>query len=464
VCFCCRHFRGNSCQLASLRIPSPRRLIHIDIHTPHKVPHLPHLSNVSDNGGSSSEITRVIGGPGIGDIRSRLVRLMEDSTEEQTAIKRLMSHRLSVDNGIHARSEWLEIVEGTHMYIPLLSSSFRLWNGISSEKRELLRSFLRYVQSDISKLSRPSSRFDFRNGSIGNFFLTGARLVVPFDTKLIQFFGSLESSIYLLSSIASLPESVRVVPIINTNHSTHIAAKLSCPPYIIVGQNQISHPTEFTDKTHSRTISLDDEDGTLPPGSLPTLKSPLRNMLVQKSNDFLNGRIERVFYVNPYGTEVYPSANPKVIQALESTDVLIYSIGSLFTSIIPCLIPKGVAKTILQAKMRFKIFLLNNGNDRETSGFTSAIDYVSAIVDACNDSLRASGMQAPENWTQYVTHLVYLRGCAIEVDVFEFKKRGIECIGIRPDDMVYDSKALERVLMGLCHGPRALQRRASVQI
>jgi hypothetical protein len=53
----------------------------------------------------------------------------------------------------------------------------RLWEGISSEKRELLRGFLRYVQSDISKLSRSNSRFDFRNGSIGNFFLTGARLV-----------------------------------------------------------------------------------------------------------------------------------------------------------------------------------------------------------------------------------------------------------------------------------------------
>ena len=74
-------------------------------------------SNDSDNGGSSSEITRVIGGPGIGDIRSRLVRLMDDSTEEQAAIKRLMSHRLSVDNGVNARSEWLEIVEGTHMYV-----------------------------------------------------------------------------------------------------------------------------------------------------------------------------------------------------------------------------------------------------------------------------------------------------------------------------------------------------------
>jgi len=76
-----------------------------------------------------------------------------------------------------------------------------LWEGISSEKRELLRGFLRYVQSDISKLSRPGSRFDFRNGSIGNFFLTGARLVrfPPFVRliRVLRIFRSLHLSAFL---------------------------------------------------------------------------------------------------------------------------------------------------------------------------------------------------------------------------------------------------------------------------
>ena len=76
--------------------------------------HLKDGSDSSDNGGSTSEISRVIGGPGIGDIRSRLIRLMNDITPEQSAIKKLMSHRLSSDDGTFARTEWLEIVEGTH--------------------------------------------------------------------------------------------------------------------------------------------------------------------------------------------------------------------------------------------------------------------------------------------------------------------------------------------------------------
>ena len=82
------------------------------------------IVDVSDNGGSTSEISRVIGGPGIGDIRSRLVRLMNDTNPEQSAIKRLMSHRLSILDEKIARTEWLEIVEGTHSYYPSYGKEF----------------------------------------------------------------------------------------------------------------------------------------------------------------------------------------------------------------------------------------------------------------------------------------------------------------------------------------------------
>ena len=156
----------------------------------------------------------------------------------------------------------------------------------------------------------------------------------------MQFFGSLESSIYLLSSISSLPETTTVLPIINTNHSTHIAAKLPCPPYVIVGQNQISHPSPTTDsgRVHARAVfSDDDDDGSLPPGTLASLHGSMRNIVFSKDGggDDLPGKIERVFYVNPYGNEVHPSANPRVINSLRAADVLIYSTGSLFTRSVP---------------------------------------------------------------------------------------------------------------------------------
>lgn len=41
-----------------------------------------HVLPVSDDGGSTAEIVRVIGGPAVGDIRSRCLRLAEDTDEE----------------------------------------------------------------------------------------------------------------------------------------------------------------------------------------------------------------------------------------------------------------------------------------------------------------------------------------------------------------------------------------------
>ena len=42
---------------------------------------------VSDDGGSTAEIVRVLGGPAVGDIRSRCLRLADDSDEEVRAVK-----------------------------------------------------------------------------------------------------------------------------------------------------------------------------------------------------------------------------------------------------------------------------------------------------------------------------------------------------------------------------------------
>lgn len=93
---------------------------------------------VSDDGGSTAEIIRVLGGPAIGDIRSRLVRLSDGSTEESKAVLRLLQHRLQAfsssqqvyDDGRHDRDrreihlvhhaasiEWLQILDGTHRFL-----------------------------------------------------------------------------------------------------------------------------------------------------------------------------------------------------------------------------------------------------------------------------------------------------------------------------------------------------------
>jgi len=99
---------------------------------------------------------------GIGDVRSRLVRLIPDTGVETQAIKGLFNYRLPRDYA-SARSEWLDIVEATH----------ELWKGVSLPKQELIRSFLNVINLEVVKRLRPSSRFDWSGASIGNLFLTG---------------------------------------------------------------------------------------------------------------------------------------------------------------------------------------------------------------------------------------------------------------------------------------------------
>lgn len=47
----------------------------------------------------------LVGGPAVGDIRSRCLRLSDESTSEALAVRMLLGHRLSLDAS-EAKSEW----------------------------------------------------------------------------------------------------------------------------------------------------------------------------------------------------------------------------------------------------------------------------------------------------------------------------------------------------------------------
>ncbi|OAA56435.1 UPF0052 domain protein [Cordyceps fumosorosea ARSEF 2679] len=408
---------------------------------------LSYVIPISDNGGSTSEIIRVFGGPGIGDVRSRLVRLIpDDGSPETTAIKHLFNHRLPRDAAA-ARSEWFDMIEAAHP----------LWRDIPSPKRELIRSHLNSFNLEVVKRMRPSSRFDFSRASIGNLFLTGARL----------FTGSFEAAIYLLGSLCAVPgDRVAVLPALNTNFAHHIAAGLVGGD-VITGQNDISHPSLPTAAvpgvgTGSHTPAPSDydtedhdtvEDANLP-GSLPALRRPAINFSKEKDED-LPSRIARIWYINPYGQEIRIPANPRVLDAINTSNTVIYSIGSLFTSLIPNLVLKGIGEAIMNPLVRNKILILNGTLDRETGPSTepfTGLDFVRAIANACADS---RGLPPPgeEQYAQYVSHVIYLESSVSPVvDKQRLSRLGIESTRLYgPKDAAglggrYDAKALAQAL------------------
>lgn len=374
---------------------------------------------VSDNGGSTSEILRVLGGIGVGDLRSRLIRLIPDSPEhtEMFAIKRLLSHRLPVDSSL-ARHEWLDIVEGLN----------ELWHNISNEKGQTIRSFLRIVNSELVKRARPSNLFDFSTGAIGNLFLTGMRL----------FFGSIESAIFLFASITGIDSDTKVLPILNTSYMTPIAALLM-DDSIIAGQNAISHPSAFSAVTTEQEATVD-EDANLP-GSL----SSLRRAGIAFDKDIeepLPSRIREVYYINPYGQRMTPKPNARVVESIKVADAIVFAPGSLYTSIWPLLIPSEVGLA-LRACKKMKVVLLNGELDRETPNY-SAVDFLLSMCSAIST----------DRVTDVCTHLIYTSGKgAPKVNDMELTRMGVKCLPILGEPsrsgMRYKSDQVEKILSTL---------------
>jgi len=190
------------------------------------------------------------------------------------------------------------------------------------------------------------------------------------------------------------------------------------------------------------------------PGTLPSLRKPAIVYSKSEEED-LPARIERLWYINPYGQKIKIPANPRVLEALDNASCIIYSIGSLFTSIIPSLVLRGVGEAIVSPTIRSKILILNGTLDRETGPSTNpftALDFVAAIANACSDSREMPRPQAHNYW-HYVTHVIYLDGPGCPaVDKDAFNAIGIESMRLygRRDGNGkggrYDAKALTQAL------------------
>ncbi|CAN6631794.1 hypothetical protein TRVA0_013S01442 [Trichomonascus vanleenenianus] len=440
------------------------------------VPYLSELSSdsiayilpISDNGGSTSELIRVVGGPAIGDIRSRIVRLIPPEAE---ALRALFAHRLP-NNYPEARTEWGTIVDGTHS----------IWDSIETHQKELIRAFFIEVNGELLKRARPGREFRYEKASIGNMFLTGSRI----------FCGSLESAVELMLRITRVPSSIQVIPALNTNFSHHISALLK-DGTVITGQSQISHPTHtYRDVAGKMDISLGSTRVGSPMVSTPAWSTPTSGNITplrdtedaflpfahpdltssqlhfsKQANEPLPSPIDRIFYINPYGHEIHPRAGTRLINTVSSSEMVVYSIGSLYTSTVPIVLLKGFAEAV--ARCPVKVMILNGEIDRETSGMT-AYDCIGAIVHACHYSYNEFGeedvrstrlppfhrppaptmLHSPVDWSRYATHLIHLDPPgAIPVSASKLADHGITCIPVKHEPGNYTRYDLDALLAAL---------------
>jgi len=261
------------------------------------------------------------------------------------------------------------------------------------------------------------------------------------------FFRSLPSAIFLFSSITH--SQANILPVIVTNHTVTIAAELANEAKI-VGQCEISHPV--------RTIPVvsvaDGGPGQEDSDSMGQLLVQKKNVLFEadgkEATAGLPSPISRIYYINAYGNEIHPYPNPDFLTSISLRQVLVYSCGSLWTSVVPCLALRGVAEGIAKSRsLKAKVLLLNSKNDRETEGYT-AVDFIKAIVRTLNSVHGGGAMPMSYPTSAFVTHLVYLHDTEVAVDVHKITRMGVSCVGVSgSQEKRFDSECVRDALKSI---------------
>lgn len=171
----------------------------------------------------------------------------------------------------------------------------------------------------------------------------------------------------------------------------------------------------------------------------------------------INTRIEHL-YLDP--EDIWPTQ--EALDAISSADIIILGPGSLYTSVIPNLIIRGVAETIRNANA-YKIYVCNvMTQPGETDGYHVS-DHLKAlikhagegIVDVCLANNAGVPHEALERYRQEGSH-------PVKVDADRVRDLGCkiveeDLIGVN-DYVRHDAKKLTKVLIDLMERYRVIKR------
>lgn len=170
-----------------------------------------HVITPFDSGGSSGKLRGPFNVPAVGDLRSRLMALADQTVWGQAEVFDAFAHRLPAAGSPEvARRHFLEIVQGRD---PIISR-------IERPMRELICNHLRFVADELP------GELDLRGASVGNLVLVGGYLNNGED---------IDAVIYLFSKLVEARGSVYL----STTENLHLAAMLA-DGTTVVGQRELT--------------------------------------------------------------------------------------------------------------------------------------------------------------------------------------------------------------------------------
>ncbi len=170
-----------------------------------------HLVTPFDSGGSSAKLRQAFEMPAIGDLRSRMVALADETITGHPEVYRLFTYRLPVDKTQKVlRQQLADMADGKNPRVM----------DISNPMRRLIRNLLEYF------IDQMPDDFDLRGASIGNLVLAGGYL---------NNHRHLDPIIFLFSKLVSVQGTVRAI----VNSNLHLIAELENGDTII-GQHRLT--------------------------------------------------------------------------------------------------------------------------------------------------------------------------------------------------------------------------------
>ncbi|WP_111979926.1 GAK system CofD-like protein [Algibacillus agarilyticus] len=341
-----------------------------------------HLVTPFDSGGSSAELRKAFNMPAIGDLRSRLMALADESVLGHPEIYRLFSYRLDKKKSqAELRHQLEQFINGTESLV----------SDIANPMRRVIRNQLGYFYDAMP------DNFNLKGASVGNLILTGGYL---------NNHEHLDPIIFLFSKLVNVQGTVRAV----VNDDLHIRAKLKNGE-VVLGQHMLTGK------------------------EAPKITSPITELKLSESlNEYIPATAE------------LQKKNRKLI---ENAEIICFSPGSFYSSLLANLLPYGVASAI-SLNGNPKVYIPNLGNDPEQVGMT-----LEQNIDALLKALIAdiSIKSSPSDLLQFVLldskNGHYFGG----VPSKKLNKLGIKVIDtalIRSDNpTIYDNELLCAALLSL---------------
>ncbi len=208
-----------------------------------------HLVTPFDSGGSSAILRRAFSMPSVGDLRSRIMSLSDESLDYHIYIYNLFVHRFPTDStNEELRQELVTMIDGSN---PLVQP-------IQDPMRKLICS-----QLDCFYDSMPDA-FDLRGASIGNLILTGGYLNHHRELDKISF---------LFSKLIGAQGIVRTT----ISDDLHLAATLEDGTQII-GQHRITGKETSPISSPVSIVDISSDPDTYAPTSAQ-LNKPNRKLI-----------------------------------------------------------------------------------------------------------------------------------------------------------------------------------------